>query len=326
MNPPYQRKGHLWSDADKGYLIDSILNGFDIPKLYMADFNWGNTNLNKSQLPFAIIDGKQRLQTLFDFFEGKLVLNEDFVFYEQPKLKIGGMGLKDLRAKHPELAERFEEFNLSVMSVLATDEHAITELFVRLNRSKPLTGAELRNAMSGAAPQIIRKISESEFFSSAISFGVTRGEDKNAAAKILAFEYSNDVVDTKRRELDKFAATAHNEHLELAGRRVLENLNDMSRIFLPKDMLLKAAGLIPVYYWFVRSVNQPEHAFLRSFLVWFESERKALQGGIDVDLDILNFEKFNRSTNDAGSHEARFKILTKKFVEYKRQYAINVYV
>lgn len=78
--------------------------------------------------------------------------------------------------------------------------------------------------------------------------------------------------------------------------------------------------------WFVRSVNQPEHAFLRSFLVWFESERKALQGSIDVDLDILNFEKFNRSTNDAGSHEARFKILTKKFAEYKRQYAINVYI
>ncbi len=40
MNPPYQRRGRLWSDSDKAFLIDSILNGYDIPKLYVADFTW----------------------------------------------------------------------------------------------------------------------------------------------------------------------------------------------------------------------------------------------------------------------------------------------
>ena len=38
MEPPYQRRGRLWSDTDKAYLIDSILNGYDVPKVYMADF------------------------------------------------------------------------------------------------------------------------------------------------------------------------------------------------------------------------------------------------------------------------------------------------
>lgn len=46
MNPSYQRRGRLWSETDKAYLIDSILNGYDIPKLYMADFTWGDSKLN----------------------------------------------------------------------------------------------------------------------------------------------------------------------------------------------------------------------------------------------------------------------------------------
>ncbi|MCX5643073.1 MAG: DUF262 domain-containing protein [Phycisphaerae bacterium] len=76
MEPPYQRRGRLWSDTDKAYLIDSILNGYDIPKLYMADFTWGDSKLNQKKLPYAIIDGKQRLEAIFDFFDGRITLTE----------------------------------------------------------------------------------------------------------------------------------------------------------------------------------------------------------------------------------------------------------
>jgi len=41
MVPVYQRQGRLWSRGDKAFLIDSILNGYDIPKIYMADFTVG---------------------------------------------------------------------------------------------------------------------------------------------------------------------------------------------------------------------------------------------------------------------------------------------
>src|SRR2546423_770622 len=92
MNPPYQRRGRLWSDTDKAYLIDSILNGFDIPKLYMADFTWGDSPLNLKKLPYAIIDGKQRLEAVFDFFDGVISLNEDFVYLEDSSIKLGGLG------------------------------------------------------------------------------------------------------------------------------------------------------------------------------------------------------------------------------------------
>ena len=190
MQPSYQRRGRLWSPADKAYLVDSILNGFDVPKLYMADFTYGNSKINESNLPYAIIDGKQRLEAIFDFFDGKVILNDDFVFIEQPNLKLGGLGYKDLQSGYVDIAEIFDNFNLAVMSVVTNDAELINELFVRLNRSKPLTGAEVRNAMAGPAPGIIRELAKHEFFKELIAFKTTRLEDQNAAAKLLLFEYN----------------------------------------------------------------------------------------------------------------------------------------
>src|SRR5437016_1800533 len=87
MSPPYQRHGRLWSATDKAYLIDSILNGFDVPKIYVADFTWGDSKLNKKRLPYAIIDGKQRFEAIFEFYDGLITLNDDFVYREDRSLK-----------------------------------------------------------------------------------------------------------------------------------------------------------------------------------------------------------------------------------------------
>ncbi len=46
MEPIYQRKGNIWNDHSRAFLIDSILNSFDIPKLYIADFVLQNSSLN----------------------------------------------------------------------------------------------------------------------------------------------------------------------------------------------------------------------------------------------------------------------------------------
>jgi hypothetical protein len=66
-----------------------------------------------------------------------------------PALKLAGMGLRDLRRNHPSIAEDFENYSFDIMSVVAEDERDINELFIRLNRSKPLTGAEVRITTRG---------------------------------------------------------------------------------------------------------------------------------------------------------------------------------
>src|SRR5207247_1628056 len=179
-------------------------------------------------------------------------------------LRLAGLSYQDLRGSYAEIAEIFDNYNLSVMSVSASSEEPIDELFIRLNRSKPLTGAEIRNAMAGPAPKVIRKLAQHEFFIENVAFGVQRGQDKNAAAKLLMFEYFEKPTETKKRNLDEFVKEVSvqrgaNRKLELAGRHAVDNLDVMTAIFLPTDRLLKSPGVLPVYYWFIRSQAEKLH-------------------------------------------------------------------
>lgn len=323
MSPSYQRRGKLWSIADKAYLIDSILNGYDIPKFYIADFTWGRSPLNKKRLPYAIIDGKQRFEAVFDFYDGNVVLNDDFSYLANRKLSLAGLGYKDLRDSYPAVAEAFDEYNLVVMLVTARSEDPIDEIFVRLNRSKPLTGAEIRNAMRGPAPGIIRKISRHNFFEICARFQMQRAQDQNAAAKLLLFEYREELTETKKSKLDQFVKDASRQPkgmLELAGRKTIDLLDRMETIFLPKDILLSSAGQVPIFYWFVRSRREADDQFIRGFLVQFEKDRKANRSLKEadprdrkIDSQLIEYDQFNRNTNDVGSHKGRVKILSERF-------------
>lgn len=325
MDPPYQRRGHLWSPADKAYLVDSILNGFDVPKVYLADFTYSDSNLNRRRLPYAIIDGKQRLEAIFDFFEGNITLNEDFVFLEKPSLKLGGLGYNDLLQNYGDIAEIFDTYHLTVMSVITNSEELINELFIRLNRSKPLTGAEIRNAMAGPAPEVAREMAKHQFFTDYIAFQVKRGQDLNAAMKLLSFEFSGKPQETKKSTLDAFVKVASKDRakLEVAARRAYAALDDLTNIFLPKDRLLASSGLLPVYYWFIHGIKPRQYPLVREFLVRFEEKRKenrnrAQAEGLTRRIDrlLLEYDQLNRSTNDLLSHTRRIEILEIKFAEF----------
>lgn len=326
MDPPYQRRGRLWSLTDKAYLIDSILNGYDIPKFYIADFTWGSSALNKKKLPYAIIDGKQRFEAVFDFYDGRVLLNDDFVYLANKTLSLAGLGYKDLIDRYPQVAESFDQYNLTVMTVVASSEEPIDELFVRLNRSKPLTGAEIRNAMQGPAPGIIRRISRHNFFQVCARFQMKRAQDQNAAAKLLQFEYEEDLAETKKSRLDQFVHNASRQpkaRLELAGRKTVDILDRMEEIFLPRDILLSSAGQVPIFYWLVRSHTETADQYIREFLIKFERARKDNRNLVEsnpldkqIDRRLLEYDQFNRNTNDLVSHRGRIKILEERFENF----------
>ena len=153
--PVYQRRGKVWSVKDKAFLIDSILNDYDIPKFYLADFTSVRTKLvltnllNKKKTRFAVIDGKQRIEAITEFFDSKLTLDKKFQYAAEPFLELGGLTYKDLALKYPELAQKFCNYQLAIMGVITDEPGKINDMFIRLNRSKPLVGSEIRNAMMG---------------------------------------------------------------------------------------------------------------------------------------------------------------------------------
>lgn len=216
FEPVYQRKGHIWPLKMKQNLVDTVLNGFDIPKLYVANFTLLNSPLNQSGKKYAVIDGKQRLLALFGFFGGEFTLPSTFTYYNDPSLELGGLAYKDLLNNYPRVARRFDNYPLTVVHVVTDDEAKINELFLRLNASKPLTGAEIRNAMLGEVPTVIRELVQHPFWNR-IKFSTFRGQDKNTAAKLLLIEHTGNFVDTKKTQLDDLVRAA-NESADDAAR------------------------------------------------------------------------------------------------------------
>ncbi len=62
--PAYQRESAIWSPEKMELFIDSLMNDYDVPKLYFHDL----TAL-QSLKKYALIDGKQRLHTIYEFFK-----------------------------------------------------------------------------------------------------------------------------------------------------------------------------------------------------------------------------------------------------------------
>lgn len=336
MSPSYQRRGGIWTKSDQSFLIDSILNGFDIPKIYMADFTFADSPLNKGKTQYAMIDGKQRFEAIFGFFDGTVLLDRTFVYRENPERSLSGLGYKDLKSLHPDVAEKFDNFNLSVMSVITKDEDEISELFVRLNRSKSLTGAEVRNAMPGPVPALIRDIAEHRFFTFNVRFDISRGADLNAAAKLLLTEFRGELVNVKKPDLDGLVEEAIRveapiSDFEGAQRRTLMLLDQMAEVFVARDPLLRSQGPPIVYYWLVRHVHGEDLGIVRPFLVQFEDARQQNRSELrrnirqDTQLfglvrDLVEFDNFSRNTNDEASLQGRLRILLRWFTYWRLEW------
>src|SRR5882724_2253675 len=99
LDPAYQRISGIWTLEKRQLLIDSILNGFDVPKLYFHEFVPAK-KIGAKKYRYAIVDGKQRIQTIWDFIEGNISLPEDFQYIRDNTIRAGGLGYSQLAEKY----------------------------------------------------------------------------------------------------------------------------------------------------------------------------------------------------------------------------------
>src|SRR5258708_2183249 len=93
------------------------------------------------------------------------------------------------------------------------------------------------------------------FFKSYVAFPNKRLQHNNAATKLLLFEFHGKPLQTKKKDLDNFVIETRSKKRLIAssGRAVLDVLDELVDVFLPRDKLLTNSGLVPDYYWFVRN-------------------------------------------------------------------------
>jgi len=322
-NPEYQRNGEIWTLEKKQLLIDSILNNYDIPKIYFHQFNRQEKAMKGKS--FAIIDGKQRLEAIWAFMDGIFPLSDDFEYQSDLNLKIGGLTYNDLGKEFPKIKTNFDSFTLPIISVITDDLDLIEDMFSRLNEAVPLNSAEKRNAFGGEMIEMIRNISKHPFFEKKVKFANNRYQHQEAAARLLLIEVSlkenKKIIDTKKVYLDAMVKNhkkGSTSAIAIFGATVSVILDEMSKCFALSDILLRAQGSIVVFYLLFKSAIENKIVVKRSSLLDFiesvrENREQAELNYADADYDLLEYDRLNQhGTNDVANIKERLRIISER--------------
>lgn len=152
LEPSFQRE-YVWNQPKKQQLVDSILLGIPIPTFYFSIDKNGN---------LLVVDGKQRINSILEFLEGKLSLPSSYRFLCLDKDSKHDVHFKELESR---VKRKFEDYPLTCYLV---DSSVIprfqNEIFMRVNRGgERLTIQEIRNASNvGKVTYLLNKISDNK--------------------------------------------------------------------------------------------------------------------------------------------------------------------
>ncbi len=336
MEPQYQRQGDVWELPKRQLLVDSILNEFDIPKFYFHNTqDFEDQGGAERRYKYAVIDGKQRLESIWKFMDDQYPLADDFELYEDSTVKASGLRYSELASRYPRLQARLEAFKLPIYVVRTDDVEMIEEMFSRLNEAVPLNAPEKRNSRGGPLPPKIKQVAQHEFFRTRLPFANNRYRHLDLAAKFLYVEYKGGATDTKKKDLDQFVESFRREGRTQEAEQLYEEVRmvveRMSTVFLHRDVLLKSVGMVVVYYLVFREFGRnPDGMRLlrRARFVEFEELRQqnrvfyreaqerqvqetlpVLEPQRRIDATLLEFDRLMQSPNDKGALELRSTVL-----------------
>jgi hypothetical protein len=133
LSAPFQRNP-VWTNVQKSYLIDTILNGLPVPELYMQDLvdNEGNEK-------HIVVDGQQRIRAVLDFVQGEYVMEGNEVSVQWRGSRFESLSRVEKQA--------IFAYKLVVRVLPGMPEEELRRIFARLNRNVvALNEQELRNA------------------------------------------------------------------------------------------------------------------------------------------------------------------------------------
>lgn len=318
LDPEYQRESDIWTLEKRQLLIDSIINGYDIPKIYFHKFTAPKT-VDGKKYTRAIIDGKQRLTSIWKYIDGEFPLSDNIEFIADKKIDLRGLTYAELGEQYPKLKMRFDSYPLSIVAVETDDLDMIEDMFSRLNEAVPLSAAEKRNAFGGPIPIIIRKVAKTDFCTKNLPFGNKRYRHYDLIAKFLIIENRNKVTDTKKVYLDDFVKKWDRKDkvdVKDLGNATSDVLAVMAKIFTASDPLLRSIGMVVLYYHVYRLAHDNNWVaeITRSKFAKFEKTRAENRTLAERDIsaaqyDLLEFDRYVQTPNDAYAVSVRLKIL-----------------
>ncbi|BAS67184.1 HNH endonuclease family protein [Bathymodiolus septemdierum thioautotrophic gill symbiont] len=185
--PQYQRP-EVWSDKKKQLLIDTILRGYDMPKIYL-------TNSSNNKYKYEVIDGQQRLRAIWGYYNNDYSLGDDSI-----NLPIGNLSGKKHEHLPIDAKDKLDAYVLSVVFIEDASDVEIRDLFSRLQKGMPLNAPENRNAIMGNMRDFIAELTTHKVFQ-IIPVEDKRYKYADWLAHVVCLELAGGETDIKAKNL-----------------------------------------------------------------------------------------------------------------------------
>ena len=221
LRPDFQRL-EVWSDPARVMLMDTILRGIPMPKIFVKH------TIRDGMTYREVIDGQQRITAILSFLGDQFALKEPYEGDEKNK-KFSQLS--------QDVQNRFLSYQIDFNEALGPSEEEVREVYARVNKyTVPLTKQELRKAdFPGDFLQVAEKLAVNSFFENSRIFTPAnrrRYGDVEYVSELLAAMI--DGIQDKRKTLDdyyrRYMKWEENQKLEIEHRFV-KVLNEIKVIF-----------------------------------------------------------------------------------------------
>ncbi|MBA7509711.1 hypothetical protein ES705_01675 [subsurface metagenome] len=309
----YQRESGTWKKADEQYFIDTILRGFGMPPIFLHKKN-GN---------HFIVDGQQRLYSIWKFKDEKLELSDkysdDVINDRKNKEKNNGKGALKYSELHKDWQDRIDSYPLPIIYLENYDDEEIRDLFRRLQHGKPLIPGEILNAYPGDIILAMRDLSENRFFTNVVPIKAKRYKHYHIAAQLMFLE-SEGIKDISPYYIYNFFEK--NRNLNKNSKvysKVNKVLNYLTDTFQTKTPEIKKPGWIITLYLLASNLlenyamDNQKNNFKEFFTKFCQEVTKSLISG-DKELIDFNFA-ISKGTTSQSNIKLRYNLILKRFLD-----------
>jgi len=302
--PDFQR-GEVWDTPKKQAFLDTIQKNWFVPVIFLREID---------EQHFECIDGQQRLNAIFGFYNNKFPLSRKYGKY-------GGNFYKDLPDRIKDL---FDDYELHIVEIKDPEEGEVEELFQRLQLGVPLNAGEKLNALVGGMRDFALELSSHKFMKSKISVRNYRFAHLSICSQICLLEIEG-VSDAKFKNLSKFFKDeiAFSENSQEA-RKILKVFDLLNRIFPNRVSALSNRASVVSIYLLVSDLLRKtslkgKEAQLRKFYIDFLDKLSAEveKGPLAKDTELIIYQSaVNQAADSKESIQIRHDVLMKRLAEF----------
>jgi len=122
LSPKFQRRS-VWNDTARSFLMDTIIEGKPIPKVFIRQ----KLNPQTRKSIREVVDGQQRLRTILSF------MKDGFTISKKHNKTYGGLYFSELQQINEEVQSHILNYEISVDLLVNMSDPDVLDVFSRLN-------------------------------------------------------------------------------------------------------------------------------------------------------------------------------------------------